>query len=132
MREEGILKKKSIDVIDSWESFKYSCEVNADLLKKDAKRNVKARFIVGKPKDGETVPKIFQTLKKNGRGELKYVPTQPQAMIRIEDEKRVVISIITAKHMTESPSLFSDNPCLVTILQDYFERVWSEATEANT
>jgi hypothetical protein len=50
----------------------------------------------------------------------------------IEDREQVTIGTIMARHMVEAPTLFSNNPCLVAILQDYFERVWSKATEDNT
>lgn len=127
----AITTKKSVDVIDSWDSFKYSIVVYAEQIIKGAKKNVRFRFITDKPKDGETVPKIFQTWKKNGYVQLRHIPTQPPTSIRIEDREQVTICIMTTGHAVEAPSLFSDNPCLVAILQDYFERVWSEATEAN-
>ena len=127
----AITTKKSVDVIDSWDSFKYSIVVYAEQIIKGAKKNVRFRFITDKPKDGETVPKIFQTWKKNGYVQLRHIPTQPPTSIRIEDREQVTICIMTTGHAVEAPSLFSDHPCLVAILQDYFERVWSEATEAN-
>lgn len=132
INKAAINTKKSADIIDSWDSFKYSIVVYAEQLIKGAKRNVKFRFITDKPKDGETVPKIFQTWKKNGWVELRHMPTRPPTSIRIEDGEQVTICIETAGHTVEAPSLFSDNLCLVAILQDYFEILWSKATEDNT
>jgi sugar-specific transcriptional regulator TrmB len=123
-REGALNIKKSVDIIDSWDSFKHASVAGAEPIIKAAKRNVKFRFITDKPKDGETEPKIFQTWKKNGWAELRHVPTQPPATIRIEDRKQVTLSIVTTTYRAEAPSLFSDNPCLVAILQDYFEILW--------
>jgi sugar-specific transcriptional regulator TrmB len=132
INEAAINVKKSVDIIDSWDSFNYAIVVYVEQIIKSAKRNVKFRFITDKPKDGETVPKFFQTWKKNGWAELRYIPTRPSASIRIEDGKQVTLCITAAEHTLEAPSLFSDNPCLVAVLQEYFDLKWSKATEDNT
>lgn len=121
--------KKSVNIIDSWESFKRSIVVYAEGVIKFAKKNVKLRYITDEPKDRETAPKILQTLKKKGWVELRHVPTKPLSSIRICDGKYVTLSIISGRTSLEEPSLFSDNPCIVAILQDYFELLWSKATE---
>ncbi|MGD0644656.1 MAG: helix-turn-helix domain-containing protein [Candidatus Bathyarchaeia archaeon] len=131
MNKAAINTKKSVDVIDSWDSFQYSMAY-AELLIKGAKRKVKFRYITDKPKDGERVPKIFQTWEKKGWVELRHIPTQPTASVRIEDGEQVTLCITKSRHTMEAPSLFSNNPCLVAILQDYFEMLWSKATEDNT
>jgi sugar-specific transcriptional regulator TrmB len=124
--------KKSLDVIDSWESFKRAMVVYAESSRKGLKKKVKFRFITDKPEDGETVPKIIQTLKKNSGFELRHIPTRRGAPIRIEDGRQVTICIMKASYTPEAPSLFSDNPCLVAILQDYFELLWNNSTKDNT
>lgn len=129
INEGAINNKKSADIIDSWESFKHAIAVYNKQLIMGAKKGVKFRYITDKPKDGETIPKFFQTLKKNGWVELRHIPTRPPASIRIEDGKQVTICVTTARYTLEAPSLFSDNPCLVAVLQDYFELLWSKATE---
>jgi sugar-specific transcriptional regulator TrmB len=132
INEAAINVKKSVDIIDSWDSFNYAIVVYVEQIIKSAKRNVKFRFITDKPKDGETVPKFFQTWKKNGWAELRYIPTRPSASIRIEDGKQVTLCITAARHTLEAPSLFSDNPYITTILQEYFNLKWSNATEYDT
>ncbi|MGD6805795.1 MAG: TrmB family transcriptional regulator [Candidatus Bathyarchaeia archaeon] len=124
---------RNVDVIDSWDSFKYCILVYAEQIEKGAKRNVKFRYITDKPKKGEATPKIFQTWKKKGWAELRHIPTQPPTSIRIEDGKQVTLCIApAAKHSLEAPSLFSDNPCLVATLQKYFEVLWNKASKDNT
>ena len=81
--EESFKTKKSVDIIDSWDSFKHCSVAGAELIMRAAKRNVKFRFITDKPKDGETAPKIFQIWKKKCWVELKHIPTRPPAYIRI-------------------------------------------------
>ncbi|MCW4019120.1 MAG: hypothetical protein NWF00_10675 [Candidatus Bathyarchaeota archaeon] len=124
--------RKSVDVIDSWESFKYCILVYAEQIEKGAKRNVKFRYITDKPKKGETAPNIFQAWEKKGWVEIRYIPSPPPTSIRIEDNKQATLCIApTARHSLEAPSLFSDNPCLVATLQNYFEILWSRAAEDN-
>ncbi len=128
LRSAQINSEKSVDVIDSWDSFKRAIVVYTEQTIKGAKRNVKFRYITDKPKDGETEPKFLQTWTKNGWFELRHISTQPPASIRIEDRKQVTICVATARYTLEAASLFSDNPHLVAILQDYFELLWSKAT----
>lgn len=132
INEAAINTKKSVDVIDSWNSFKYAIAAYAEQIMDGAKRNVKFRFITDKPKDGETLPRFFQTWKKNGWVELRYISTLPLTSMRIEDREKAVVCIIAARHTLEAPSLFLDNPYIVAILQEYFDLKWSTATEYGT
>ena len=64
--------------------------------------------------------------------QVRFMPKEPLATIRIDDGKRVEISA-TAKYSRpeDTPTIYSDSPCVVAILQDYFERLWNEAIENN-
>jgi sugar-specific transcriptional regulator TrmB len=128
-KEANGITKKSVDVIDSWDSFNFCTYVYSEQVEKGATRNVKFRYITEKPKKGEKASKIFQTWKKKGWAELRHIPTLPPTSIRIEDSKRVTLCLIPSVHSVEGPSLFSNNPCIVAVLQDYFELLWSKATE---
>ena len=124
--------QKSLDIIDSWASFKHAVVIYADFHMKAAKRNITRRFITDEPENGEIVPKIVQVLKKDSFFKLRHIPTRPLTSIVIADQKQIGICTEKTRYSPESPSLFSDNPCLVAILQDYFELLWSKATEDNT
>jgi sugar-specific transcriptional regulator TrmB len=131
LHEAQISTKKSVDVIDSWESFKRSVAIHTESRRKCLERKVKFRCVTEKPEDGETIPRVIQTLMKNDCVELRHMPTRPRTAIRIDDGRQVTICIIKARYSLEAPSLFSDNPCVVSILQDYFELLWSNLAKDN-
>ena len=128
LKEAAITTQTSIDVIDSFDNCYYRQMTDFELVMKLVKKNVKFRCITNAPKDGQCLPKTF-TARNNHNFEIRFIPTEPVATLRIDDKKRVELTIITdIRKLDETPRLFSDSPCLVTILQDYFERVWNEAT----
>jgi len=132
-RLEAIMRNTevSLDIIDAWESFKRAMTVYADFNTEAVKRNIKFRFITNKPKKEEPVPEIVQTLKKIGCFELRHIPTKPQTSLLISDKKEVGICTEPANYRLDGPSLFSNNPFILAIIQDYFEMLWDKATENN-
>ena len=116
--------QKSIDIINSFDEFRYRVGNDTELIEKLIGKNVRMRYILNHPKDGQSLPKVF-TLRKNSCVEIRFIPTEPLATIRIEDKKQVFISASTATDKQYvKPRLFSNSPYLVTVLQDYFERIW--------
>jgi hypothetical protein len=107
----------------------------AEAMKKALKRGVKIRLIVEKPKDVNSFPEIIQDFKKNPCFKIRYILTPPFAVVTIYDKKKVRITtcITTATAGSEgSPALWSNDPCLLAIVQDYFEIMWLTAIEDKT
>ncbi len=121
--------KESLDIIDYWMSFKHVIVDYGNVYMK-LKSNV--RFITDKPCEGETIPKIVQTLKKKNTFKLKFITAPPPSTFVIVDKKQVRVGIESTNYATRCPALISNNSKLVGLLQDYFELLWSNATEENT
>lgn len=139
-REAVVLRTKkalenaqtSMDSIISWKKFSYLMfHARKFGLKKALKRDVKLRFITEKPEDEEQLPKIVEAFKKNFFFKVKYVLAAPLTHIGLFDKKEVFINTSTTGGLTETPLLWSNNSCLVAVVQDYFEIAWIWALESN-
>ncbi len=130
--EQGVVTiQKSIDIIDSFDHAKHRGENDSELLTEVFEKGIKLRQILDKPKEGQKLSKVLTKERNRNRSvEVRFIPEEPLATIRIDDGKRVEISA-TAKYPRpeDTPTIYSDSPCLVAILQDYFERLWKEAIE---
>ncbi len=100
--------QKTIDIINSFDEFKYRVMNDTELIEKLIEKNVRLRYLISQPKDGQRLPKVF-ALKKNTCVEIRFTPTKPLATIRIEDKKQVFVSVTNAAlKKYENPKLFSD------------------------
>jgi sugar-specific transcriptional regulator TrmB len=121
--------QKSVDVINSWSRHSSTVYNNAELLNKAMKRGVKIRVITEKPEDENSLLKVEQIFQKNPPHKVKYVLTALSAETTIYDKEEVFIDVSVASRYGECPTLWSNNPCLVAIVQDYFEIMWLAALE---
>ncbi len=124
------ITENSIDILDSFDLFRRRIVKDSELIQALMDKKVKLRVITNKPKEGQDLPKILsQKRNRKWKIELRIISKEPLTTIRIDDRKRVLIRVAAASKPRETPRLYSDNPCLVAVLQDYFERLWNEATE---
>ena len=90
---------------------------------------MKIQVILEKPTKGEPLPEIIGELKKIPNYELRYILNPPSAIIGIFDKKRVLVTTSASVGLAEAPSLWSNNPCLLSIVNDFFELTWITAME---
>lgn len=120
----------SCDMILHWECFRYGMLEDTEIWKKTVEKGVKVRFIVYKSENEKAVSRIVQILKKKGSFKVRYIFTPPPATIAIFDKKETIITISPIPHPRETPNLWSNNPGLIAIFQDYFEIMWRASKEA--
>jgi sugar-specific transcriptional regulator TrmB len=112
----------SHDSIVSWKKFlRLMADAQKFRLKDAMKRSVKIRIITEKPEDEKTLPKIVQTFQKDPCFKVRYLLAAPQAHIALFDRREVFINTSITAALTETPLLWSDNPSLVAVVQDYFD-----------
>jgi len=121
--------RKSIDFITSWKRFPFTLYTFTENANKALNRNVHIRVMLEKPPKGESLPEIVGELKKMPNYELRYIQHPPSAIIGIFDKKRVIVKTSSSVGLAEAPSLWSNNPCLLSIVNDFFEFNWMTATE---
>lgn len=128
-REEIVNAKISIDIISSWKRFPRTAYVFGEVAKKALEQNVKMRVILEKPPKDVMLPKIIDDIKKHPNYQLKYIPELPSAIIAIFDKTRVIIITSASVDLAEASSLWTNNPCILSIFNDYFELKWITAME---
>lgn len=124
-REEIDKAQKSIEFITSWKRFPLTISTFGDNAIKALKRNVNMRVILEKPEDINQIPNLVQKLYEFPNYELRYIDGAPSAVIGIFDNKRAMLKTSSSVQLAEKPSLWTSNKCLVSVLSEYFEYVWS-------
>jgi sugar-specific transcriptional regulator TrmB len=119
-----------MDSIISWKKFAYlTANSRRFRLKEAMKRDVKLRFIIEKPQDEKSLQKFLGAFNKEPFFRVKYLLDAPQVHVGLFDTKEVFINTSIAGGLTETPLLWSNNPSLITLVQDYFEKAWITAME---
>ncbi len=131
LEQAVVSTQKSIDIIDSFDNCRHRGENDSELITALVEKGVRFRQILNKPKEAQKLSKFWAN-NQNRNKIVRFIPKEPLVTIRIDDGKRVEISV-TAKYPRpeDTPTIYSDSPCLVAILQDYFERLWEEAIQGN-
>lgn len=60
---------------------------------------------------------------------MKYVFTHPPASIAIFDSKETIIILSPTPHPREAHNLWTNNPGIISVFQDYFELMWRNSSE---
>jgi sugar-specific transcriptional regulator TrmB len=116
---------RSFDVITSWKrfpnafTFTYKKEVTEAL-----KRGVKIRVIIDKPEEEEIVSDTIKHLEKHPAFKIRYSLEPLTALISIIDKDEACVCTHTKTALTEDSFLWTNNPSLLSLLQDYFEILW--------
>ena len=114
-----------IDFLISWKRFPRTIETFGDVSRMALENGVKIRVLLEKPENLDHLPQIVDELKAAYPNyELKFISDEPSAVIAIFDKKRVIIDTSTDTELAEKPSLLTNNPSLVSIIIDYYERIW--------
>lgn len=140
MRESVIQKrvsllktsKNSIDAITTWKRF---CAVYVDKtitkqLEKALKRGVKVRVVTELPQKEEQHPEIMHIFDQFPTFELRHMPKSPTAIISLHDQEEVLITISQKTGVKEAAVLWSNNPNLLALINDYFEVTWITSIKA--
>ena len=121
--------KFSIDFISSWDRFPLTIYTFEENGRRALERNVRMRVILEKPKDMNKMPEQVNVLQKFPNYTLRYILDPPEAIVGIFDKKRAIIKTCASGGLAESPSLWTDNPCLLSVISNYFEMLWNTCAD---
>jgi sugar-specific transcriptional regulator TrmB len=99
--------------------------ITEDVWKRGVKRNVKFRFLIGKPHDENVTLELDPVLVNNDNFEIRFFRTLMPCMILI-DQKEI---FLRTEMNLEAPVLWSNNPFIVGIIEKYFETLWNMLEE---
>ncbi|XHH08348.1 MAG: TrmB family transcriptional regulator [Candidatus Bathyarchaeia archaeon] len=91
------------------------------------KKGVTMRFIVYL-NEGEKLFKELSSLPRNRHLTIRFTSQQPTTLLLLCDKKDALINTTSSMHIKET-SLWSNNPVMVSILQEHFNQSWKEAKQ---
>jgi sugar-specific transcriptional regulator TrmB len=122
----------SLDFLLSWKRFSSGIiSTFAESMERAWAKNVKTRFIIEKPLKSKTGKQLIQFYTKKAFCQIKIIPYRPAMVLGIYDKKEVFIIVDPKADLPGSPALWSNNPSLIALTEDYFETLWLTAIESN-
>ncbi len=130
-RQREMLKKAqiSINAVTTLKRFQSIVSINGEDIKQALKRGVQLRVVIQKPEDENSRIETVNAFKRNPLFRVRYSHTPPRTILAIIDKKEVTIVTLKEANLDASPSLWSNNPSLIEIAQDSFEKMWNEAKD---
>ena len=127
--------KESYDLIFHFESLVQGIDGVAIFLRDLKARGLNIRLIAYM-NEGEKMHKKILSLKEKGKFEVRGTFASPSITISLFDRKETLFNTApfnpAATHSlwSKTPSLWSNNPVLIAILQNYFDQKWDDTKEA--
>jgi sugar-specific transcriptional regulator TrmB len=121
----------SVDTIATLNRFRSGMFEFDEIIRRALKKGIKFRTLTNKPEDGNSLPEIAKALIEDPLFKVRYCNQSLSAILGIFDKKELMISISTVRGLGETPTLFSNNLCLLAIAQSYFETMWLTAMKSN-
>jgi sugar-specific transcriptional regulator TrmB len=121
--------QRSFDVITSWRNPHSIMFADVEGITEALQRGIEIRVIIDKPGEEKLLSNIVNRLKKFPTFKIRYLWNAPKALISVYDNGEAWVGTCPNPGVKECPILWTDNPCLLSILQDYFEMLWSAAVE---
>ena len=123
--------QSSINLVSSYKRISKISNFSEALLGAWA-RGVKCRIIIDKPEKSRASDEILNFLSKDGRCEVRFLPSAPETVMTIYDQKEICIITKPNARLSESPALWSKNPSLISGMRDYFKILWTTALKEPT
>lgn len=112
------------DFLVTWKRFLGGmCDVYFDNLLKAHKRGVKGRFLVQKPSSDVNI-NTGRVAKLMSIFEVKFISHVPHTLFGIVDGQKGYIIINPTPQLTGTCGIWTNNPSLLALVQEYFERLW--------
>jgi sugar-specific transcriptional regulator TrmB len=119
----------SIDLMNNFMEGITGHEVNFELEMKAVHRNVKIRDLLCKSPEDFHVPESFLTLlKKAPTFQARFASSDSSVKLLMKDGKEMLISTIPETTTIAQPYLWSNNPILLDIVQQWYDMKWKAAS----
>jgi sugar-specific transcriptional regulator TrmB len=124
--EKSIEKaQESIDISTSWKRFNSACYRLVESLEEAWSHGAKGRAVIEEA--GESAVEFAKTYWRPPNAEVRQMKVPPKTVMALYDKKEVYIYLMPSADMTDSPALWSNNPSIVAMAEDYFETLWKTA-----
>ena len=119
----------SIDMLVSFKRLEPTWKTYHKVTAEALERGVKFRLITEKPENENQTSKIIQDFKKYPSFKLRHIFKPPVAIVTVYDRKEVLVTTSAITDLGECPALWSNNPSLLAIINDFYEILWITAIE---
>jgi sugar-specific transcriptional regulator TrmB len=121
----------SVDLSSDFQNAIESLEKKGgyEQITKSTKRGIRVRDLLGPPPDRYQIPKKYWALKRNSAYQSRFMRTSLPIKLWIKDRKETLISTKKATTNIQTPYLWSNNPILVQIIQEWYDMMWKNAAE---
>ena len=129
---EGIKNaEKSIYGVSSWEKWSCCFHNLAEEWKKAVKSGVEIRLVTDRPEKLLRLPDFLEWVssKNYANFSLSCISDTVQVSTMIFDLKQMFINTLEKGGLADAPALWSSNPCIMVVTQNYFESMWSKSSE---
>jgi sugar-specific transcriptional regulator TrmB len=121
---------ESIDVVLPWNRFSSGFStVFSDRIEKALSREVKLRFAVVIPGNGEYPVNQLDSKRNDAFCEIRFLKSSSYVVLGIYDQKEVSVAEFPDAKREKSHILWSTNKALVSMAKDYFEALWNKAAK---
>jgi sugar-specific transcriptional regulator TrmB len=121
--------QKSLDAIISFARYLPSMTDNSEALMRAMDRGVKVRTMTEKPLNISSFPKTVRPIKEHPCFSIRFIAAPPKSLVSIYDGKQVIISISPQAKLYKSHALWSNNPSLLEVCREYFDKMWDTSVE---
>jgi sugar-specific transcriptional regulator TrmB len=121
--------RRNIKGISSYETLFSWLFIQEELYSEALDRGLDVRFIVDQSELNIEIPKVVDNLKTKSKFGLRFVRDNPRVHLGIYDGKRGYISSCSSKTLTGAPIYQTRNPCMISLMNAYFEVLWITAME---
>jgi len=121
----------SINLVLSWNRFSHGIgSAFAESMEIAWAKNVKVRFIIERPMESKTAKQLIRFCREKPFCQLRFIPHYPKTIFGVYDKKEVFIIAKSKTDLPGSPALWSNNPSLIDLVEDYFEKLWLTTMES--
>jgi sugar-specific transcriptional regulator TrmB len=118
------------DVIIYWNDFESQSNQVVDMWCNILLKDIAMRAIVFLTKN-EKLSRGIIGLKKFSNFQIRQSPSPPKATLSIIDGKEALVSVTASLLPRGKPGLWVNNPCVVGLIQEYFEMIWQKSKKIN-
>jgi hypothetical protein len=120
--------KATLDAVQTNASFRRFVSSNSESLEAILVKRVKMRFVIESVEGLERHDENLDSLLRNGFFTIRFAKESIHACVMLHDDTDVFLN--TSLDALHSPSYWSNNPCFVAVVRNYFETMWTNAISA--
>ncbi|MCW4028911.1 MAG: hypothetical protein NWE92_04610 [Candidatus Bathyarchaeota archaeon] len=130
LKDALLQAQTSVSVVTSSSRFKAALVTFRGDFRKALDSGVKIQVVTDYFVPKLEAQKTLQALLKYPTFEIRYLADAPPAIVGLYDCKEVLVSLSPLGQLGVGPSLWSNNPSFVVLVQNYFENYWHHTSDA--